>query len=236
MTQFRSEIAGPSSAVILTPDLVTTSITTLVQGVYKFELVVKDDKGATGKDTVTITVNRETDPNNGSNQLPVANAGSDISVTLPTNNVTFDGSGSDHDGEVSSYKWDEISGPACTIENPDQAKTVVSNLTEGTYVFELEIRDDQNGVARDTVQEINSRCSKHQASFRYVKVNIYGGENSYTNSQWNNWDVTASLNSSVFYYSDGTTSPVNASLNFNWSVLDNTYGYGIYGGMRPKRC
>jgi len=64
------------------------------------------------------------------------------------------GNGSDNDGTVASYQWDQISGPNCNIKNPDQANTVVDNLSEGAYVFELVIRDNQNGVARDTVQLI----------------------------------------------------------------------------------
>ena len=49
----------------------------LSEGFYLFELTVTDDKGATGKDTVQITVNTA------ANISPTANAGGDKTITLP---------------------------------------------------------------------------------------------------------------------------------------------------------
>ena len=108
---------------------------------------------------MTITVNSET-TNNSPNQLPVANAGLDINMTLPTNSVTITGKGADADGTVTSYKWNKISGPNCTIQNPNQAKTAINNLTQGIYIFELEVRDDQNAVGRDTLRVTVNAAAK----------------------------------------------------------------------------
>ena len=146
------KISGPVCD-IEDPSQPQTEVTGLSQGIYVFELLIKDNKGAKGKDTVTITVKKANDANK-PNQLPVANAGPNVTITLPINKVTLKGNGSDNDGTVASYQWDQISGPNCNIKNPDQANTVVDNLSEGAYVFELVIRDNQNGVARDTVQLI----------------------------------------------------------------------------------
>jgi hypothetical protein len=55
--------------------------------------MVTDDDGATNNDDVQVTVNAAT-----VNQIPVANAGSDIIITLPTNSANITGSGSDADG------------------------------------------------------------------------------------------------------------------------------------------
>ena len=49
----------------------TTDVNNLVKGVYKFQLRVTDNNGATGTDIIQITVNAAT------NQPPVANAGPD---------------------------------------------------------------------------------------------------------------------------------------------------------------
>ncbi len=222
------KVSGPS-CTIENPSGVQTKVTNLIQGVYVFELQIKDNKGASGKDTVKVTVKKAADTNEVSNKLPVANAGPDITITMPANNsVTLRGSGSDQDGTISSYHWNEISGPPCTIVNPSQAQTVVTDLTQGVFKFVLEVSDDQNGKGRDTIElTINAAdTTADTAASKYIKVNIYGGENPYTNGQWNNWDVTSSFNSSVFYYSDGTTSAVNADLSFNWSILDNGNDYG----------
>ena len=154
-----SEISGPSAADIETPKLVSTNVTTLVKGTHKFELKVTDNEGAIGRDTVTIIVDSEP-TNHSPNQLPVANAGLDINMTLPTNSVTITGKGSDADGSVTSYRWDKISGQNCFIQNPNQAKTAINNLTEGIYIFELEVRDDQNASRRDTMRVTVNAAAK----------------------------------------------------------------------------
>jgi hypothetical protein len=47
-----------------------------------------------------------------SNRPPVANAGADQTVTLPTNTVNLDGSASaDPDNNITNYAWTKISGP-----------------------------------------------------------------------------------------------------------------------------
>jgi len=81
----------------------------LVQGVYQFELTVTDNSGATGKDTVQITVNPAP------NIPPVAIAGNDITITLPTNSIVVNGTGTDADGTIINYEWTKISGPSTGI-------------------------------------------------------------------------------------------------------------------------
>ena len=143
------QISGPATYTIASPAQAQTAINNLVQGVYKFELKVTDNLGASDRDTLTITVNGTTPP---PNQLPVANAGTDRLITLPTNTVNLNGSGSDPDGTVAGYLWTKISGPATfSIATPTQAQTLVNNLVQGTYQFELRVTDNQGGVDRDTV-------------------------------------------------------------------------------------
>lgn len=52
-----SQVSGPSSSVIVNPGSPSTEIQELVEGSYLFQLMVTDDKGATGVDTARITVN-----------------------------------------------------------------------------------------------------------------------------------------------------------------------------------
>lgn len=86
------------------------------------------------------------------NQPPIARPGDNVSVQLPVNSVTLDGSSSsDPDGTIKTYLWELQSGPEATIENPSEAKTVVSKLSEGTYVFKLTVTDDQGATGSDTV-------------------------------------------------------------------------------------
>ncbi len=143
-----TKIAGPSSFNILNASQAQTTVTTLVQGVYYFELKVTDNGGAVDMDTVMITVNSVTPVN----QVPVANAGTDITITLPVDNVMLNGSGSDADGTVVSYVWNKISGPASfVIVSSTQPQTMISSLVQGVYQFELVVTDNNGATGKDTV-------------------------------------------------------------------------------------
>ena len=86
------------------------------------------------------------------NQPPTANAGPDKTVTLPTNSVTLNGSGTDPDGTVTAYSWTRVSGPAgSSFSNPSSATTTVNNLVQGSYVFRLTVTDNSGASASDEV-------------------------------------------------------------------------------------
>jgi len=89
------------------------------------------------------------------NQPPVADAGSNITITLPTSSVTLNGSGShDNDGTITTYAWTKISGGAATITSPSAASTTVTGLVQGTYQFKLTVTDNNSATGSDTVQVI----------------------------------------------------------------------------------
>src|SRR5574339_152542 len=69
------------------------------------------------------------------NESPIAIAGPEQVITLPTDSISLDGSSSnDPDGTISSWLWKKIEGPASfTIINPAVSKTRVKNLAAGTY-------------------------------------------------------------------------------------------------------
>ncbi|MET0462280.1 MAG: PKD domain-containing protein, partial [Chitinophagaceae bacterium] len=146
-----TKISGPAAFTIAAQTQEQTAITNLVQGTYQFELRVTDNKGAIAKDTLTITVNPQA-----ANQLPVANAGNDVTITLPTNSLTLNGSSSyDPDGTITGYQWTRIAGPAqFTIATPTQKQTLVSNLVQGIYTFELTVTDNRGGTAKDVITVI----------------------------------------------------------------------------------
>jgi hypothetical protein len=145
-----TKISGPSQYTIASANQALTSVNNLVQGVYTFELKVTDNTGATANDTVQVTVNAAAPP---PNQLPTANAGADINITLPLDSAMLNGSGTDPDGTIASYQWTKISGPSqYTVVTPAQASTTVDNLGEGVYKFELKVTDSSGAVGKDTVQ------------------------------------------------------------------------------------
>lgn len=90
------------------------------------------------------------------NQNPVANAGADITIVLPTNSTTLNGTASiDNDGSITAYKWSRLSGPTqFTLATPNSVNSALSNLVEGTYIFQLEVTDDKGAIHQDTVSVI----------------------------------------------------------------------------------
>ncbi|MEO5996087.1 MAG: carbohydrate-binding protein [Chitinophagaceae bacterium] len=87
-----------------------------------------------------------------SNQLPVSNAGSDITITLPTNSMNLAGGGTDYDGNITGYNWTKISGPAqFSINNSGISNATISNLAAGDYTLRLTVTDNSGGTAYDDV-------------------------------------------------------------------------------------
>jgi dienelactone hydrolase len=138
--------SGPAGGNITDPDKKTTTVTNLQEGTYTFRLTVTDNDNATATDDVTITVHAAP------NQVPEADAGPDITITLPVNSATLSGGGTDADGTIASYLWTKHSGPnGGTFSNKNAAQTTVNNLEEGTYTFRLQVTDNDGATATDDV-------------------------------------------------------------------------------------
>ncbi|HEY3402385.1 MAG TPA: gliding motility-associated C-terminal domain-containing protein, partial [Ohtaekwangia sp.] len=138
-------ISGPATGTTGPTDQASLSLSGLVEGIYSFQLTVTDNRGATATDEVKVFVNAQ-------NQPPVANAGADKAITLPTNSVALVGSGTDSDGSINSYAWQQVSGPnTATFNNPLIASVTVSGLIQGIYVFSLRVTDDDGDTDTDQV-------------------------------------------------------------------------------------
>lgn len=141
-----NQISGPNLASGMPSSTATTTIGSMIQGTYTFRLKVTDNSGDTAVDFMNVVVNPSP------NIPPVANAGTDSTITLPTNTCHLIGSGTDADGSVVSYHWDEFSGPSTyTINSPNTPSTLVSNLIQGTYQFRLIVVDNQGASDTDIV-------------------------------------------------------------------------------------
>ncbi len=147
LTYSWSYVSGPAGYTIASPTGAKTSVTGLVQGTYTFQLTVTNGQGNSSTATVTVTVNAAPVVE------PVANAVTPLSITLPTNSVTLDGSASSSpDGSALTYAWTYVSGPAgYTIASPATAKTGVTGLVQGTYAFQLQVSNASGGTATATV-------------------------------------------------------------------------------------
>ena len=199
-----TKISGPASYNIVNPTSAVTAINGLVQGVYQFELTGTDNNGATGTDIMQITVNAAP------NQPPLANAGSDLTITLPVNSVTLSGNGTDTDGTIVSYAWTKISGPASyNIVNPTSAVTTINSLVQGVYQFQLKVTDNNGATGTDIVQ---------------VTVNAAPNQPPLANAG-SDWAVTLPINTITL---SGSGSDVDGTVvSYVWTKISGPASYNI---------
>lgn len=136
--------ASGGSATLTNANTTNLTVTGLVAGTYTFRLTVTDNKGATGTDDVVLTVLA-------SNTLPVVSAGADKSITLPTNQATFNGSATDASGTITGYTWSKVSGGSCTLNNTTTANLTATGLAAGNYTFRLTVTDSKGAKGSDDV-------------------------------------------------------------------------------------
>lgn len=169
-----SLISGPPSEVkILNSTNVLANVTGLTIGQYIFQLYVNDENNNNATDQVWIKVVQE------KNTPPIANAGGDQSVTLPTKTIYLNGTKSNDDFRIVNFTWtrdgsslamgtivgDSNHEPVLIvsffyflkhtcIEIDKILKFQITNIVPGRYVFKLTVTDDQGLTGTDTVSII----------------------------------------------------------------------------------
>jgi P2-related tail formation protein len=140
------QVSGPSASALSATNTAGINVSNLQAGVYTYRLTVTDNDNATATDEVTVTVNSLP------NQAPIANAGTNLVISLPTSSASLSGSGIDADGTIAGYQWQQISGPtASTLSATTTANITVSNLQGGVYIYRLTVRDNDNATGTDNV-------------------------------------------------------------------------------------
>jgi dienelactone hydrolase len=148
-----SLVSGPSNVTFSNASSSSTTASGLTAiGKYTLKLTVKDNNGAAKSDNVDITVSDGSGRIPVVNALPIANAGSDFTISLPTTTASVIGSGSDTDGSISAYNWQQVSGPTSTLTNGSTSTLLLSNLNvTGRYEYELRVTDNQGAINTDRV-------------------------------------------------------------------------------------
>lgn len=119
--------------------------------------------------------NQPAQPTTNVNKPPIAVAGPDQTINLPTDSILLNGSASnDPDGRIVIWQWKKISGPApFNIENANSVQARATNLAEGVYQFELTVTDSLGLFDKDTTT---------------VTVNkIYANEIIFNDQPWQCW-------------------------------------------------
>ena len=93
------------------------------------------------------------------NKLPVVSAGSDKNLTLPADYTYIQGSASDPDGSIASYRWTKIYGGTAGMTGTTGSRLRAYNLVEGTYGFRLTVKDNKGATKYDDVKVTVSKTS-----------------------------------------------------------------------------
>jgi hypothetical protein len=199
-----TEVSGPVTATIANAAGLSTGVSGMTTaGTYVYQLKATDNNGLSTTDAVTITVQATAPPP--PNVPPVADAGPDQTVTLPTSTAALDGSGSyDPDGTIVTYSWVQLSGNSgVTVSGSSLAQASLYGLTAGTYVFQLTVTDNSGaaGVATVTI-------TVNGAAVVPPPVASAGA------------DTTIALPAdSVVLNGSGSTDPTGESLTYQWTEV-----------------
>ena len=158
-----SQRSGPTVALAADIAQPTFTAPTVAQNtVLTFRLTVTDNRAATATDVVLITVR----PASSDNQAPVADAGTDLSVTAGDSVILSGVSSSDADGTISGYAWTQTGGPTVTLTG---AATATASFTapavtkETVLTFRLTVTDDDGVKDDDTVRVTVDPAPANQA-------------------------------------------------------------------------
>lgn len=171
---------------------------------------------------------------------PTANAGPDATVTLPTNNITLNGSGTDPYGTITTYSWSQVSGPNTASFSPSSTaqSVTVNGLVQGTYIFTLNVTDDLRAVSKaDSVIITVNPAPVNQAPISEAGPDItitlpanstvLSGSGTATNSISSyTWSQVSGPNTATFSPGDTAQNPtvsglVQGSYIFALNVTDN---------------
>ncbi len=201
--------SGLTDSDLGTPTDPTATLTPDVLGEYVVQLTVSDGEES-GLDEAVIRAE---------NQVPVANAGSDLNVATGSS-VELDGSASfDGDGEMITYQWTLVAAPGtstrtsadiigATTPNPSFLPDV-----DGSYTLQLVVSD---GVAPSEPDEVVLVATSGN-----VPPNADAGVGQ-----------TVSLGSSVFLNATASADPDNGpgALTFQWSFIEVPVVSGLLNG------
>lgn len=146
--QVWTQVSGPNTALIDLPSAIKPNLTGLITGTYIFQYKISSDGLDSSFDQVAVTIA-------GTSSLPIANAGHNQTITLPTTSVFLDGTGSAaiSPATITNYLWTKVSGPGATsIANNTNSVATATGLQQGSYVFNLHITDSNGNIADDQVQ------------------------------------------------------------------------------------
>ena len=220
--------SGPSAGTISNASSATTSVNGLAQGAYVFTLTVTDNHGLTSSASVNVNVAAATQ--SAPNSAPMANAGNNQTITLPTNSATLDATASrDADGSIVAYEWTQMAGPTMSF-NRMASVTTVSNLVASSYNFVLKVTDNAGAISFSSVTiTVNPAAAAPAAPtagqpIGYIKQSTGSWQACADASSSGRTAIYASsiANGSILYTDAAQTKVFNGG--WNWFSLTQTVG------------
>ncbi len=147
--QIYGESVTLSSYTIPEPTFMAPEVPNGEIKVLTFELTVTDPLGASSSDIVEIIVNPV-------NHAPFVDAGKD-QVALPSvNAMTIIPTTSDSDGDILTYKWEQLAGQEVDVQSTDEKYLTFMPMyldydQIDPITFKITVDDGFGGVASDTV-------------------------------------------------------------------------------------
>uniref|UniRef100_A0A3B4ZXH8 Dyslexia-associated protein KIAA0319-like n=1 Tax=Stegastes partitus TaxID=144197 RepID=A0A3B4ZXH8_9TELE len=134
-------VSGPPGLKLEDVDQAVATLTGVRVGRYTFKLTVFDQEGATDSASLTVRVQE------GEHLPPVAHASGSHTLILPNNSLVLRGSVTNGDQSNVHYRWTRYSqSPAAgdvLYGSDSEASLYLTNLVEGTYLFQLKVTDAQ---------------------------------------------------------------------------------------------
>ena len=148
---FWSKISGPNTGTIESSNLKITLLNNLSDGVYKYELLVTDNNGAIGKDTVQIIVDEK---------AIITNEIEEINIFSIINNINLKRYGEVSNGTIITLKlkiFNNLNGKLLWLPNLNESK--VDKLFQGVYNLAFtgiaENKKNLKGILRISKSDLN---------------------------------------------------------------------------------
>ncbi|ELR64576.1 hypothetical protein C942_02389 [Photobacterium marinum] len=142
------QIAGPKVRLAYPGNDYSYAFMPYYSTTLKFQLTITDENGQTSSAVQTVYVNGLYDDDN---KAPVAHAGSDKTASY-SEWVALDATkSSDNDGDIVSYKWTQIAGPATEIAYSDESYAyALTPRHDTTLKFQVTVTDDKGKTSSST--------------------------------------------------------------------------------------
>jgi PKD repeat protein len=196
---------------------ITASHTYGAAGQYTVTVMVTDKDGGSATDALVVTVTAPTP-----NQAPTANAGGPYSAD---NTITFNGSGSDPDGDLPlTFSWTFHDGSTSSLASPTK-----TYATDGNYSASLIVTDAkglQSPQATASVTIANQAPVVNAGADRTVEADVtlgvsitFSDPGGSADGPWS-WFIT---------WGDGTRTPDDGSTSTLTSPITSTHTYSSFG-------